>query len=132
LACVPAFVQHAGVAALAGSFEPVETMARTYKERCMAVLDVLSASQQLRAVMPDGAFYLFVDISKTPHPESGEFAQRALSEAGVLVVPGESFGAGGERHVRLGMTAPRAALVASARRLVDWLEASDNDENWGK
>ena len=46
-------------------------------------------------VRPDGAFYLFV---KALEPDANAFADRA-KELGLLIVPGDSFGAKG--YVRI-------------------------------
>jgi succinyldiaminopimelate transaminase len=42
---------------------------------------------------------------------------RALAERGVLVAPGEFYGAGGARHVRVALTASDAALATLPERL---------------
>jgi aspartate/methionine/tyrosine aminotransferase len=42
---------------------------------------------------------------------------RALADRGVLVAPGEFYGAAGARHVRVALTASDAALATLAARL---------------
>ncbi|WP_028310802.1 pyridoxal phosphate-dependent aminotransferase [Derxia gummosa] len=47
-------------------------------------------------VTPDGAFYIYADVSRHA-PDSDAFANRMLEEAGVVLVPGKDFGAAGTR-----------------------------------
>ncbi|WP_155305120.1 pyridoxal phosphate-dependent aminotransferase [Desulfosarcina widdelii] len=68
-------------------------------------------------IRPQGAFYLFPDISghleKDEH--SGDFAARILERAGVAVVPGEDFGLDG--HVRICFAAPEEQLTEAFKRI---------------
>lgn len=68
-------------------------------------------------IRPQGAFYLFPDISdhlrKNEH--SGDFAARILETAGVAVVPGEDFGMDG--HVRICFAAPEEQLKEAFKRI---------------
>jgi aspartate aminotransferase len=126
-ACVATFVQDAGVAALEAPSDSIDEMVSVYASRVERALAALSEVPELSAPRPDGAFYLFVNVSGTPTPSSIEFASWALERAGVTVVPGHEFGPGGERHVRLSLTTPsdvfcngidliRAALSAGPDR----------------
>jgi aspartate/methionine/tyrosine aminotransferase len=55
-------------------------------------------------VMPDGAFYVYADITGVSHPSSADssaFSMAVLQDAGVAIVPGDDFGfAAPARHVR--------------------------------
>ena len=68
-------------------------------------------------VRPQGAFYLFPDVSGhlRPGETSGDFAARILSQAGVAVVPGEDFGMDG--HVRICFAAPETQLLEAFKRI---------------
>lgn len=72
-------------------------------------------------VMPDGAFYLYADISRFAD-DSFAFAARLLEEAGVAITPGLDFGVVlPERYVRFAYTRPLPVLeeaVSRIRRLV--------------
>ncbi len=64
---------------------------------------------------PRAAMYLWV-----PLPEgilSEDFARRALLEEGVVVLPGASFGPGGEGHFRIALTVDGPRLVEAVARL---------------
>lgn len=68
-------------------------------------------------IRPQGAFYLFPDISD--HLRKGEnssdFAARLLETAGVAVVPGEDFGLDG--HMRICFAAPEEQLTEAFKRI---------------
>ena len=68
-------------------------------------------------VRPQGAFYLFPDISGhlRQGETAGDFALRILETANVAVVPGEDFGMDG--HVRICFAAPEAQLLEAFRRI---------------
>lgn len=74
--------------------------------------------------VPRGGSFFFLDLG----PVVGEgtiqpLLERAIDE-GVLLAPGEAFGAGFERHLRLCFTgAPRAEVLAGIRRLGRAMEA---------
>jgi aspartate aminotransferase len=68
-------------------------------------------------VRPQGAFYLFPDVSAHlfAGETSGDFAARILEQTGVAVVPGEDFGLDG--HVRICFAAPEAQLLDAFKRI---------------
>ncbi|GAA2878179.1 aminotransferase [Actinoplanes cyaneus] len=68
-------------------------------------------------VPPDGAFYVYFDVSSTGL-DAWEFCRRALEEALVSVTPGRDFGvATADTHVRLSYAASREALREGLKRL---------------
>jgi LL-diaminopimelate aminotransferase len=95
-----------------------ETLAQGYvarfQERRDALLPVLRA-QGFEPDTPGATMYVWV-----PLPEglaSDAFARRALTEAGVVTLPGSGFGAGGEGFFRLALTVGTPRLVEAAERL---------------
>jgi aspartate aminotransferase len=75
------------------------------------------ASQLFPCIRPQGAFYLFPDISGHLHKgeTSGDFAARILEKTGVAVVPGEDFGMDG--HVRICFAVPDDQLLDAFKRI---------------
>ncbi|CAM5707018.1 aminotransferase [Streptomyces canarius] len=75
-------------------------------------------------VRPDGAFYVYFDVSGTGLT-SWEFCERALHEAHVALTPGRDFGARtADTHVRLSCAAAADELregIARLGTLVDTL-----------
>ncbi|WP_371030471.1 aminotransferase class I/II-fold pyridoxal phosphate-dependent enzyme [Pseudoclavibacter sp. JSM 162008] len=86
------------------------------------VLDGLARIGLPVPVLPDGAFYVYFDVSAT-RLSAWEFCDRALEEAHVALTPGRDFGAAtGETHVRLSYAASTTELVEGLERLGHFLE----------
>jgi aspartate aminotransferase len=112
-ACVPAFVQRAGIAALTGTQEPLHTMINEFAARRALVTERLSAIPGVRIDAPAGAFYAFPDVSEAIQAagiSAAQLATRLLQEYGVALLPGTAFGAAGEGHLRLSFATGRADL----------------------
>jgi aspartate aminotransferase len=112
-ACVPAFVQRAGIAALAGTQEPLHAMIREFAARRQLVSERLAAIPGVRIDAPAGAFYAFPDVSAVTEAAGITVAQLAfklLHEYGVALLPGTAFGASGEGFLRLSFATGRADL----------------------
>jgi aspartate/methionine/tyrosine aminotransferase len=74
---------------------------------------------------PDGAFYVYFDVSRTGLT-SWEFCERALQEAHVALTPGGDFGlCGADAHVRLSYAAAPAQLEEGIARLGRFLAGLD-------
>jgi aspartate/methionine/tyrosine aminotransferase len=68
-------------------------------------------------VVPDGAFYVYIDISSTGL-DAMTFCERILQEAHVALTPGYDFGqARAAQHVRLSYAAAEDDLVDALQRL---------------
>jgi aspartate aminotransferase len=112
-ACVPAFVQRAGIAALTGTQEPLHTMINEFAARRELVTERLSAIAGVRINAPAGAFYAFPDVSEATNTAGisvAQLATRLLQEFGVALLPGTAFGAAGEGHLRLSFATGRGDL----------------------
>ncbi len=73
-------------------------------------------------VTPDGAFYVYFDVSGTGL-DSWTFCERALQEAFVALTPGRDFGiATADTHVRLSYAASRESLTEGLARLGRFME----------
>ena len=94
ITAVPTFLQEAAVTALATDPTP---MRETYRKRrdyvCLRLREM-----GLTFPEPEGAFYVFVDISRFGM-DSGTFCTRMIKEGKVAAVPGACFGA--EGYLRL-------------------------------
>lgn len=98
--CTPAFIQRAGIEALKGPQEAVTKMVAAFRERREVIVEGLNAIEGLRAVKPQGAFYVFPNIEGVGMG-SREFADYLLKEAGVALLPGTAFGDYGEGFIRI-------------------------------
>ncbi|HEY8795996.1 MAG TPA: pyridoxal phosphate-dependent aminotransferase [Gemmatimonadaceae bacterium] len=112
-ACVPAFVQRAGIAALTGTQEPLHTMINEFAARRTLVTERLAAIPGVRIDAPAGAFYAFPNVSEATSAAgitSAQLASKLLHDYGVALLPGTAFGAAGEGHLRLSFATGRADL----------------------
>jgi aspartate/methionine/tyrosine aminotransferase len=118
ISCVNTPTQYAALAAVTGPQELVAGMRDAYRERRDLALAVLKESP-LQAFTPQGAFYLWVDISSA-RVGSRDLVMRLLDERGVAVAPGSAFGERGEGFVRVSLASSPGALAEGVRRLVDF------------
>jgi aspartate/methionine/tyrosine aminotransferase len=112
-ACVPAFVQRAGIAALTGTQEPLHSMINEFAARRQLISERLSAIPGVRINAPAGAFYAFPDVSAAIEDAGinvAQLASRLLNDYGVALLPGTAFGPGGEGHLRLSFATGRSDL----------------------
>jgi aminotransferase len=94
----PTMAQAAALDALTNGEDSVRGMVEEYDRRRRLIVDGLNR-MGLKTFEPRGAFYAFPQVSGTGMDDE-TFAQRLLQEERVAVVPGSSFGAGGEGFVR--------------------------------
>ena len=113
MSCVAMPTQYAALEAVTGPQTAVAEMRAAYRHRRDVALAGLDA-RGIPAYRPDGAFYLWVDVSASGL-RSDAFARGLVAEAGVAVAPGTAFGPGGEGHVRVSI----ANSVDSIREGVD-------------
>ncbi len=116
ITAVPTFVQEAAIAALKEDPAPmVETYRRRRDYVCQRLRDM-----GLSFPEPEGAFYVFPDISKFGL-SSGEFCTRMIREGKVAAVPGSCFGA--EGYLRLSYCYSDAELQKGLDRMEAFLHA---------
>ncbi len=108
------FAQYGAIAALEGSQDCVEEMRQAFAKRRQVMLDRLNAIPGLSCSKPDGAFYLFPDISKTGL-KSLEFCNALIEEHQVAVIPGIAFGA--DSNIRLSYATDMATIEKGMDRL---------------
>jgi aspartate aminotransferase len=96
------FAQHGALAALEMDQAIVEQRRAVLQRRRDLAFDL--ACRLFDCVKPQGAFYLFADVSRHLHKDesSAALALRLLDRAGVAVVPGEAFGGPGRIRISFG------------------------------
>ncbi|MGR2752046.1 pyridoxal phosphate-dependent aminotransferase [Agromyces arachidis] len=95
--------QRAAIAALTGPQEPVEEMRRAFDRRRRLIVGELSKIEGMSVPVPQGAFYVYPDVTGLLGREWGgvtptsslELADLMLERAEVAAVPGEAFGPSG-------------------------------------
>jgi len=124
---VCSITQKAVTAALNGPQDCVDAMLNEYRRRRDQLCRWLSAEPRLRAQIPAGAFYLFVDVSDILSPDrirtSAELAQALLHEAQVALTPGEAFDAPG--FVRISYATSMKELERGVDRIISFIHAMD-------
>lgn len=115
VSCTPDFLQYGGIAALKGP-QYVDDMMRTFRERRDVLIEGLNSIPKLSCVTPQGAFYAFPNITKTGM-NSSEFADFAINELGIALLPGTAFGPGGEGYVRLSYATSIETIKEAVERL---------------
>ncbi len=119
--CTATFTQMAGVAALRGDQSPVERMVAEFRRRRDAFVEGLRATPGFTCVRPQGAFYVFPNITRTGY-SSRALADRLLEEAGVACLSGTAFGEWGEGHLRFSYANSLENIQEAVRRIRGLLE----------
>jgi aspartate aminotransferase len=119
--CVNTPSQFAGIAAIDGPQDDVETMLAAFDRRRLLVTERLNAIDNVRCATPKGAFYAFPNISATGF-KAKDLASRLLEEADVALVGGPDFGDFGEGFVRLSCAASQERIEAAIERIQAFLE----------
>ena len=114
---IPTFMMEAARVALECEDSVLEFNQQYLKRRKM-MMDGLDALPGIRVPEPEGAFYVFADVTGTGMSDM-EFADGAL-EAGVQLIPA-SLITGGEGFVRVSYAADEEAIEEGLRRLREWL-----------
>jgi len=108
------FAQYGAIAALESSQESVEKMRLAFADRRKVIFELLDAIPGISCIKPDGAFYMFVNISKTGMT-SLEFSDAFLEQQQVAVIPGIAFGA--DDHIRLSYATDLDTIKKAVERL---------------
>ncbi|MBF2008652.1 MAG: pyridoxal phosphate-dependent aminotransferase [Chlorogloeopsis fritschii C42_A2020_084] len=114
------FAQYGAIAALEDSQDCVEEMRQAFAKRRQVMLERLNAIPGLSCPQPDGAFYLFPDISKTGL-KSLDFSDALLGEQQVAVIPGIAFGA--DDNIRLSYATDLATIEKGMDRLEKFVKS---------
>ncbi|MET0209244.1 MAG: pyridoxal phosphate-dependent aminotransferase [Burkholderiaceae bacterium] len=120
--CPSTIAQHAALACFhPESLALYEERRREFQRRRDYLVPQLRDMGFSIPVMPDGAFYVYADISAFG-TDSAAFARRLLHEAGVAVTPGQDFGTNGaDRHIRLSYTTSIENIEEGLARLKTYL-----------
>lgn len=116
---VNALSQKAAAYAMNTQDEKVKERARIFGERMKFVASKLNAMKGVKCRTPEGAFYLFPDISGTGL-NSEEFTWRLLNESKVAVIPGSAFGRTGEGYIRIACTQAMETLTEAMNRMEEF------------
>lgn len=114
--CPCAISQKASIAALEKGNQACKTMVTEFEKRRNYILSRVESIAKLSANTPKGAFYLFINISKTGL-KSMDFAKQLLEDKLVAVIPGLPFGS--DDHIRISY----ATSMENLEKAFDRIEA---------
>ena len=121
--CAPTLAQHGALACFTEqAMKTFEHRREAFKQRRDYLLPEFERLGIQVPVKPDGAFYIYADISNLGM-DSGTFSQRLLLEAGVAAVPGLDFGpAHGGHTMRFSYATGLDRLEEAVARMGKWLQ----------
>ena len=118
-----AIAQRATIAALKAPKDEIQYMIDAFRSRRELVMKLLGEIEGFKLSMPEGAFYVFPDIShyfgkqlrRRQINNASDFSLYLLEEAGVATVTGEAFG--DKKCIRLSYATSEEALTEAIRRI---------------
>lgn len=122
--CPSSVSQAAAVAAFAGDQSPIGEMREIYTQRRQRMLERLSGIRGLRCVPPQGAFYIFANVSGligTATPDGrritsdSDLVAYLLQEGNVATVSGEAYGM--SPYLRLSFASSMDTIDDGCRRI---------------
>jgi aspartate aminotransferase len=115
-------VQRASIAALTGSQDCVAEFRVDYIKLRDQILAGFETIPGLSCTVPQGAFYVYPNVSKfigrSGIKSASDLAAKLLSEAHVVVVPGEAFGT--MEHIRLSYAVSHDVVDEGVKRMRDY------------
>ncbi len=115
-------VQRASIAALTGSQECVAEFRADYIQLRDQILAGMSTIPGLTCTVPRGAFYVYPNVSRFIGrggvKSASDLAAKLLSDAHVVVVPGEAFGTA--EHIRLSYAVSPDVVDEGMKRMRDY------------
>lgn len=116
-------VQDGAVEALKAGNDYIQALKSKFEEKRDLLSGLISEINELTLFQPQGAFYAFVDISKTGMT-AAEFSESLLNDTFVATIPGEGFGA--PSHIRLSFATSVEDIKRGMERIKQWLLTRNN------
>lgn len=117
-------VQHAAIVALNKCDDSVIAMRQDYLERRDMIVKGFQ-DMGLPIAVPEGAFYVFPDISQTGLSDE-DFCEQLLEQQHVAVVPGSAFGTCGANRIRCSYASSKETIQEALRRIKLFLDTIHN------
>ncbi|MBU0571622.1 MAG: pyridoxal phosphate-dependent aminotransferase [Candidatus Omnitrophica bacterium] len=97
----------------------LEANRKEFEKRRDLLMKLLDGEAKIKPFKPEGAFYLFCDISATGM-DSMTFSEKLLAERQVAVIPGGPFGEG--NSVRISFATSEKVIEEGIKRIKDWVK----------
>ena len=117
--------QYIGLGALKYCKDDIDNMVVTYKNRRDLIISKVDSMDYIDYIYPNGAFYLFIDLSKVmkkykyTNSFSIEFCEEFLSKYNVAIVPGKAFGI--DEYVRISYACSEKEFIEGLNRLDNFI-----------
>lgn len=116
LSCTNSFSQWGAVEALKNGDTFVDMIMEEFHKRRDIVVKGMNKIPGMSCIYPKGAFYAFPNIKETGM-KSKELADHLLTDAGVCLLPGSSFGSYGEGYLRISYACSQAEIEKGLERM---------------
>jgi aspartate/methionine/tyrosine aminotransferase len=118
----PSLAQHAGLVAM-DSREELDGHVEVYRRNRQLLLDALPRLGLERIAPPDGAFYIYADISRFTD-DSLAFCMKLLEDTGIATAPGVDFDpVDGHRFMRFSFALSTDEIEEALGKLEPWFKA---------
>ena len=119
--------QRATIDAITESPEKINYMVKEFEQRRNLIIKLLSEIKGFQLNNPDGAFYIFPDISyyfgkkigDVTIKNASDFAMLVLEKAHVATVTGDAFGS--PKNIRISYAASKENIITAVNRIKDLL-----------
>ena len=116
--------QWAAYGAITSAEEEVVKMRTEFEKRRRLIVNMINNIPSLKVREPDGAFYVFVDITGSRISDDVEFCKQLLDEKYVAAVPGTAFLAPG--YIRLSYACSMQNIKEGMKRIKEFVEGVKN------
>ncbi|PRY70213.1 aspartate aminotransferase [Glaciihabitans tibetensis] len=116
ISCVDTPAQYAAIAAITGDHSHVVAAREHYRQNIDLATAILDA-RGIRYLQPNGAFYLWIDVSHASGGDVASWAETFLVYSRVAVAPGSAFGRSGEGWIRICLAASPEDITTGLSRL---------------
>ena len=82
------------------------------------MMTCLNRIPEITYVPPDGAFYIFCNVSK--FGDGNTIAKKILDDVNVAVIPGDGFGA--PEYIRLSFATSMERIEEGIKRIGEWIK----------
>ena len=95
-----------------------------YKITKDKVVQILRTQSTAKFEIPKGAFYFYLDISRT-RLNSFDFVKKVMNETGVVLTPGLDFDKkNGGSTIRLSFSSDQENVIEGVKKLTEWLKTN--------
>jgi aspartate aminotransferase len=116
ISCVDTPAQYAAIAAITGDHTHVVEAREHYRQNIALATSILD-KRGIRYLEPNGAFYLWIDVSHATGGDVASWAETFLVYNRVAVAPGSAFGRSGEGWIRVCLAATPEDITIGLGRL---------------